>query len=58
MQEPRIETITKKELAWDSEDGSRRFGRNHRLLPMAVIGFVLLALCMMLQDIHRLVGGG
>jgi len=58
MQEPRIETINKKELAWESEDRGRRFGRSHRLLPVAVFGFLLMALCLMLEDIRRLVSGG
>jgi hypothetical protein len=54
MMNTRVETKTETELSLGSEDRSRGFGRNHRLLTILAAGFVFLALCLMTVDVRRL----
>ena len=42
------------QLTFSSEDRSRDAQRGHRLLHMAALGFIILALCLMAEDIRRL----
>jgi len=42
------------QLTFLSEDGSRNDRRGHRLLNIAALGFILLALCLMAVDIRGL----
>jgi hypothetical protein len=54
MTKTRIETETISELNLGSEDRSRGAVRGRRLLKMVALGFVFLALCLMLVDFRRL----
>jgi hypothetical protein len=54
MLNPKIETTTTRELNLESEDRSRTKKPYHRLLRIVAIGFVFLALCLMLVDFQRL----
>jgi len=54
MTKTKIETETTSDLNLGSEDRSRGVGRGHRLLKTIAVGFVFLALCLMLVDFRRL----
>ena len=57
MTESKVEIITNTKLTLaseTSEEGSRGFGRSHRLLRMWSAGFVFLALCLLFVDFRRL----
>ena len=54
MTKTKIESETANELNLGSEDRSRGAGRGRRLLKMIAVGFVFLALCLMLVDFRRL----
>jgi hypothetical protein len=57
MTESKVEIITNTKLplaSETSEEGSRDFGRSHRLLSMWAAWFVFLALCLLLVDFRRL----
>ena len=57
MTESKVEIITNTKLTLaseTSEEGSRGFGRSHRLLRMLAAGFVFLALCLLFVDFRRL----
>lgn len=54
MTKTKIETETVSELDLGSEDRSRGAGRGNRLLKMIAVGFVFMALCLMLVDFGRL----
>ena len=47
--------MTGNQLTFTSEDTSRRLGRSRRLLQFASLGFVFLALCLLVQDLGRLI---
>jgi hypothetical protein len=57
MTESKVEIITNTKLTLaseTSEEGSRGFGRRHRLLRIWAAGFVFLALCLLFVDFRRL----